>query len=349
MDPVTLGVVGGSMIGSSLLQYMNSQEGQKATEAEHARMADLINKVQQPNFDMSKLSPEDYKVVGTYAPQMASFVQANAPQLVNVDSADAKSAKSAQQQALQQMLSQAKNGQDPIEEIQRAKAMRDASANSQSARNTLDQQMQRRGVGPGSGLQYAGNLQATSDAYQTDALAGQQAAADAAARRTQANTQAAGLGGQIYGQEASLAQKNADVMNNFNQWIRDAQQQNVNANTGIANSAQQFNLNQGQKTADQNTGLTNDTNKYNQSYGNSLQQQQYGNTVSKLGLQQGNSNQNVGDITNRTNQQNQAIQGVGEGISKVAMYNAQPSYSSNNPNATTANGGNKPYDPLQRR
>lgn len=321
MDPVTLGVVGGSLIGSALLQYMNSENAADATEAERSKMRALLDKVREPNFDMSTLTPEDYKVVGTYAPQVAPFVEANAPQAVNVDTEDANAAKGAQRSALQQMLAQAKNGQDPILEVQRAKSTRDAAANAQSARNTLDEQLQRRGVGPGAGLGYAGNLQAISDSYQTDALAGQQAAVDAANRRNQAVTGAANLGGQIYGQEASLAEKNANIMNNFNQYIRDARQQQVNNAANTTNEGNRYNLGVAQSTANQNVGNRNNWKVSERDNQNKLLQQQYNNQIGKVGGQNQIAQQAIGDINDRTKQQNTAIQGIGEGISKVGIYN----------------------------
>lgn len=324
MDPITLGVVGGSLIGSALLQYMNSDAAADATEAERAQMKALLQKVQEPNFDMSTLTPEDYQVVGTYTPQVAPFVEANAPQLVEMNSKEAVGAKAAQQQALEQMLAQAQNGEDPIAEIQRARSARNAASNAQSARNTLDQQMQRRGVGAGSGLQYAGNLQAASDAYMSDALAGEQAAEDSANRRTNANSQAAGLAGTIYGQEASLAEKNAGAMNSFNQWIRDARQNQLNNASNTLNEGSRYNLGVQQATANQNVGQRNNYKVAERDNQNKLAQQQYNNQVGKAGGMNQIGQQAIGDIANRTNQQNTAIGGVADGISKVAMYKDDP-------------------------
>lgn len=335
MDP-SLIVGGAAVIGSAIASYMNSAQAAKDTAAERQRVADIYNKIKQPNFDPADLTPEDYQVVSSYVPQAAPYVEAIAPQTVKVDSADAMEGRNAQKSSLEGMLEMARNGKDPLSEIAQAKASRTAASNAQSARATLDAQMQRRGVGAGSGLAYAGNQAAISDAYNADALSGEQAAADAAQRRMQATTSAANLGSNIYGQESSLAEKNAGIMNDFNKWLRDSQQNYQNNRANTINSGMLTNYNTAQDVANKNTGLANaaKTNKQN------LQQQQFSNQLAIANGQAGLSNNRVSDIANNTLQQNNAIGGLGSGVAKVAMYN------SNQPAQTDPNKQKDP-DPLR--
>lgn len=316
MDPLTLGIAGGAIIGSAALQWLNSKDAQRASNAERDRIQQLYEKVNTPNFDPKDLTPEDYQVVGTYVPQVAPYVEAIAPQVVKADSQGAVQGRAAQEDALQNMLQMARNGKDPLSEIANARSGRSAASNSQSARATLDAQMQRRGVQPGSGLSYAGNQAAISDAFQADALAGEQSAADAAQRRMQATNQAANLGGQIYGQDVSLAEKNANTMNDFNKWVRGAQQDWQNQRAGTLNTAQQQNLGTAQNVSNANVGLA------NQFKGNRIanQEQKFQNDLAIANGKAGLSNNRVNDISQYAQQGNSAIGGIGQGIAQTAMY-----------------------------
>lgn len=314
MDPITVGIAGGAILGSSVFNWLNSRDAQKATAAERARVAELFEKINQPNFDPADLDYEDYKVVSQFVPEVAPYVEAIAPQAVQVNSEDAKQGRMAQRQALEQMMQMARSGKDPLTEIAQAQASRKAAGDAQSARATLDQTMNRRGVGPGSGLQYAGNQAAISDAFMADALAGEQAAADAANRRMSAGNQAANIGSNLYGQEMSLAEKNANIMNDYNRYLRDSKQTWANQRANTLNSANQLNFQNAQDIANKNTGLTNQE----KIARNAQKQQIFDNELSKARGAAGLSDQRVNDINANTQQQNQAVQGLGEGIAKIA-------------------------------
>jgi hypothetical protein len=309
-------IAGGAIIGSAIMNWMNSKDAAEATAQERQRVAELFDRIQQPNFDPKDLTPEDYKVVATYVPQVAPYVEAIAPQTVQVTSPDAMQGRNAEKSALENMLAMARSGRDPLSEIAQSRASRKAASDAQSARATLDAQMQRRGVGAGSGLQYAGNQAAISDAFMADALAGEQAAEGAAGRRVQANQQAGNLGSQIYGQEASLAEKNAGIMNDFNKWIRDSKQTWQNQRSNTLNDATMTNFKNVQDTANKNTALANSA----KTGRNDMAQQKFDNALSIARGKAGLSDQRVNDIGNNTRQQNTAVQGLGEGIAKIGMY-----------------------------
>lgn len=318
--PLLPAIAAGTIIAGAAVQWLNSREAAAATAAERKRVEDLVNKVRQPDFDMRNLTPEDYQVVGTYTPQVASFVEANAPQTVKADSADAVAGRDAEKEALENMLQLARNGKDPLFDIDLARASRSAAANAQSARKTIDAQMQRRGLGVNSGLAFAGNQQAISDAYMTDALAGEAAAADAAKRRGQYNVEAGNLGSKIYGEEVSLAEKNAGIMNDFNQWLRDARQRQTNTQADTQNNAQKFNIENAQDVANKNITGRNVAAVNNLDRRNNIAQKQFDNDMDLTKTKAGLSNQRVGDIAGNVAQRNSAIQGMTEGAAKIAMY-----------------------------
>lgn len=308
-------IAGGAILGSAIVNWMNSKDAASATAQERARVAELFEKIQQPNFDPADLDYDDYQVVSQFTPEVAPYVEMMAPQAVEVKSADAKLGRDAERQSLEQMMQMARSGKDPLAEIAQAQASRKAAGDAQSARATLDQTMQRRGVGPGSGLQYAGNQAAISDAFMADALAGEQAAASAAGRRMDATNQAANLGGNIYGREMSLAEKNASIMNDYNKYLRDSKQTWQNQRAGTLNNANQLNFQNAQDIGNKNVGLGNLA-KDNR---NRQKQQMFDNTLSQARGAAGLSDNRVSDINANAAQQNQAIQGLGEGISKIAM------------------------------
>ena len=86
MDPVTIGILGSAVVGG-ISQFMNSQAANGANAAEIQQLQGLVNKIQQPNFNPASLTPQDYAVVGKYAPQVAQHVQEMNPTLINQGSA----------------------------------------------------------------------------------------------------------------------------------------------------------------------------------------------------------------------------------------------------------------------
>jgi hypothetical protein len=326
------------MIAGAAAQWLNSREGRKASERERARIQGLIAQVKEPDFDFSQLQPDQYQWLNDYVPEVAPYVEAAAPEMVKVDTADSRLARDAEVEALEEMLQLSRSGNDPITAIQRARAARESAANSQSARATTDAQMARRGMAPGAGLGYAANLQATSDAFMGEALAGEQAAMADAERRYGATRDAASLGGQIYGREMSLAEKNAGIMNDFNRWVRDSRQQQSNLGASVRNEGQRFNVEGRQGVADRNVGMANQFKVNERNNQNDLKQKVFTNTMSKLGQQVNQSNRVVQDIGEFTQQDNQAIQGASEGIAGGMMaYGKKPA-------APRANLAEEPVD-----
>lgn len=328
----------GASIASAIVQWKISEAGMRATAEERARVEGLLRQVQDPNFDFSTISPQQFEFIDTYVPEVAPFVEAQNPELIKVTDKQGLRGREVESQALEEMLELARSGDDPLAAIERARSGREAAANSQSARATLDSQFARRGAAPGSGLQYAGNLQAQSDAFMGDALAGEAAAADAANRRYGALQDSANLGGDIFQRELGTAEKNANVMNDFNSWLRDARQGWGDRAAATRNNANLRAADEGQRIRDQNVGLTNGWRTQERDRQDTLKQRVFDNSMNRVGVSAGLSNQRVGDINANTVQQNSAVQGAANGVNKTAQW-----YASENAKQE------RDDDPLRRR
>ena len=94
---IMAGVAIGTAVISAYQQWKQSEAGRNASAAESKKMEELLAKVQTPNFDPSKLTPEDYAVVRKHIPQVAEYVAEANPSLVKADSAGAIAGRDAQQ------------------------------------------------------------------------------------------------------------------------------------------------------------------------------------------------------------------------------------------------------------
>lgn len=317
------GAIAAPIIGG-LLQYQASKEAQAATAAERARIQDLINKVSDPQFDMSQFTPEEYQIVGKYAPQAIPAIQEAAPQLVK-QSAAGLQGQDATLSALQQLMNTGRTGTDSQSQALIAQAQRQAQIQNQGQQESILDSLARRGGGVGSGLGFAQALSSQQGANQAASTSGTNAALAAYENRLNALKSAGSLGSQIQQNDMNLQGKNTDIINAFNQRMASMQNQNALANTNNINEAQRLNLGAAQNTADQNVALRNNA----VAQKNQLAQQQYNNAMGKIGLQTGNMNASIQDKQSNTMNNNNAIQGAASGVSSGLLYangaNSNPS------------------------
>lgn len=211
---------------------------------------------QAPQFDTSRLNPEDLKMIGKYTPELAPYVAEAAPELVK-QSAQAMEGRNAQKSALQKYMQMGETGDDAISAQETAMAQRRAGADSRSRLSALQQSFERRGQG-GAGLQMGAQLAAAQGSSDMQAQAQMQAAADAQRRRLGALASGAELGGQLYGQEMNLAQTNTGIINQFNQRMAGARQNWENKRAAELSDANKFNFGVEQDIANKNVGQRND-------------------------------------------------------------------------------------------
>lgn len=307
-------------IGTAAAQWLNSRNGQKASAAERQRIQELYDRVQDPNFDMSEITPDDYQVVGTYLPQAAEFVDEARPDLID-QTADMQTGRAAEKEALERMLMQSRDGTDPLTEIARAKASRAASADASSARATLDQGMARRGIAPGSMMGYAAALQGGQDAAMRSALAGEQAVASAAGRRDDSLRSAADLGGRIRSADEELEARNASIINGFNQRLASRRQDYLNNRANTYNEGQKYNLGVRQDVSNKNVTNANNFRVAERDRRDKIAQGQFDNAMGRADGQAGLARDRISAIGQNVAQGNQSMQSLGDiGMKTYSKY-----------------------------
>lgn len=308
------GAIAAPVVGG-ILQYSEAQKARAAAEAQQRKVEEALAKVQDPNFDMSQFTPEEYQLVGKYAPQMLPMVEERAPQLAQLSGAG-QQGQSAMLGALQRLYSIGQGGPDIQSQAMNAQAMQQAAIQNQGQQASILDSLQRRGGGAGSGLGLAAALSAQQGAGQQASQAGTQQALAGYQNKLQALMQAGQMGGQAQQMDMSQQQNNANTINAFNQRMAGMQNQNAMYNTGNLNDAQRTNLGAQQNTADQNVAMRNNA----VAQKNQLAQQQYQNALDKVRVQAGVSGQGAQNALASGAQQNQAIQGLTSGISSGLMY-----------------------------
>lgn len=301
---------------SAGIQWLNSKNAAEASAAERERMIGMLQKLQDPNFDVNDIMPEDLQVVRQYIPEATSFIEEIAPQQVKAQAAGAVAGRQAQLDALGQYRRLMQQGYDPQTAMEMARAQRGMAAESASARQTAQAEAARRGFGGGPSFYQAGADQAGMDRL---AQMQQQALADAAQRRLAATGQMAALGGQIRGEDVSLEQANVNAINAFNQRQAARKQDWALGQAGMRNAAQQYNIGEEQRIADANKQNAYNAAVANRNVRNTAAQNQFQNALSKISGQQPYSAQAQQGYAQQAEQQNRSIQAITDLASKLAM------------------------------
>jgi hypothetical protein len=279
---------------------------------EYKKVVDLWNAIQQPNFDPSKLSAPELKMVAQMAPEV---YDAKVP-------AELKTAQDSPE--MRQQLGNsvaayndiAQNGM-PVEQRLAAQEAQDATR--QAYRQGIEASMQdlrSRGMA-GSGAETALRLGAGQQAANMGAQQSSDLTRQAIAERLQALKSGSDLAAQTRGQDVALSQSQADDYNAFHRFVSEMDTQAARDAAASRAQAQQYNVGTQQNLANQNS-----LNKYQVAEGNlnrwnQLQQQQYGNQLEKV---QGQSNayntlgfakdaEKVGKI--------KAAAGIGQGVGSL--------------------------------
>lgn len=337
-------------LGTALFQFINSEKGRAASDAERRRLIQLYEKINLPDFDPRDITPEDYKVIGTYTPEIAPYVAEEAPQVLQ-ESAITQEGMQAQRDALARLREAAATSEDPQFIGMVNRAVREAERGAQARQGSIMENFARRGQ-LGSGLEMAAQMQGGADAAERAAIAGESAAADAYRNRLQMLRDSASLGKDIRGQDLGMQEKNIDIINAFNQRAAQAQRDWGKYRAGEMNEAQLKNLSAAQRASDLNKQARYNAAIGNRDYRKGIQQQQLENVLSKTRGLAGQYEGRRQDIIGRTQDRGQQIQGVGEGIGKAYDYYDKPSSnkSSSQDRPTNPNTGIWDYqEPKYRR
>jgi len=98
---------------SAGLQWYNSRQAQNASDSERARIAQLLNSIQDPNFDERNIDPEAVALLQQFVPETAPYMKEIAPQTVQANSAGAMQGREAQLQSLGMFQKLMQQGYDP--------------------------------------------------------------------------------------------------------------------------------------------------------------------------------------------------------------------------------------------
>lgn len=282
MEPVT--VIAAAAALSSLAQLYTGEKARKATREQLDKIEDMFNKIKPPDYDLTihdppalhkealslpkysspvaapkfgfdKLTPEEFKVIGKYAPEAAPYIAEVNPTLIEKTS-DMKAGRDAQLAALKRYDQIGKGEFDPEYAQAIQSAARRAQAEAQSRQASIMQDFARRGMA-GSGLNLAAQMGSSAQAMDRAAMVNQAAATDAYRNRLNALASGAALGAQIQGQDMDLQSRNASIINDFNQRMSRQRQALEDQRVAAINQAQMYNLGVSQDIANRNVDARN--------------------------------------------------------------------------------------------
>lgn len=318
MDPATIAIVGTAVAGAAG-QWLSSEEGRKADKKERQRIAALIDKVKSPQFDGSTLTPEDFKLVGTYIPEVAPYVAEANPTVIKADSEGSRAGRAAQMAALERFKQLGQSGDDTQSRLLRAQALRDAQVQNQGQQSAIQQNFAQRGLG-GSGLELVSSLLAQQGANRSAAESSERAAMEAYNRKLDALRTGAQLGGDIRGQDIALESKNADIINDYNRRFADARNSYNRYASDTRNEGQRLNLGAAQDLANRNTAQSNEFLTRNQDNYNNIQGKTYDAALGKIALQTGQYDRNSAAIRQGVQDRNSLIGGLQNSVYQGMSY-----------------------------
>lgn len=190
------------------------EQSLKALEAFERQMRQL-----RPDETWENIEPKLLEEMAKYSPEIAGFVQENAPELISEPQSQTE--KRVQREALQKYAAMAETGRDVISEAQREQALYEADAAAKERQRRLTEGMRQRGM-LGTGAELAARLGAEQAAAATSRQEALQGVQQAEMRRRQALSQAATLAGQMRGENLQVESANVNTMNSFNQRLANA-------------------------------------------------------------------------------------------------------------------------------
>ena len=361
--PAYLAVAVGAQAVSGIMQYYQAEKARGANakrlreiEAMFAKIVPpeldisiyddprIAESIPEPLLDFSAITPKEFKSVGQFVPEVASYVAETNPQLVEATAAATKG-RETQLEALSRYREIAsQGGMDPMLASKLAIASDKARADAASSQQAILQDAQRRGMF-GSGLQMQSQMNRTAEDMRRQAIESQMAAAEAYRNQMDAMARGAALGGDIRGSEMSEQARNADIINAFNERTSRRYQDYLQARADMTNRANLRNLDEQQRIADQNVALSNEAERYNRNMRNQGAMQQWQNKrtsrqdlldidrAKKADIQQNWANKmahagamkGISQDWQQHNYQtaqdrNQATRGIGDAVSAGAMW-----------------------------
>lgn len=238
--------------------YMASESAKDLDAATRAQVGAAIAKFEKnfklPDLDKTPLTQEEFRLIGQYAPQIASYIQEKSPEMIT--EVDSTREKGLQSEALSRYQNLSQQGNDVIGRAEQEAA--NAAVEGERLRNQEQvlRAYQNQGLGGGGqALQAALSSNQAADAARRQASL--QANADNQNRRLNALGKMADLASSMRNQNTNVEKANVSAINAFNE--RNARNKQ-NYEMYVAeqrNAAQAANLAQQQAIANANTGLRN--------------------------------------------------------------------------------------------
>lgn len=331
--------VGGAVIGS----ISASGDRKKAQDAMNAAFQQ-INDIGAPPDLSAEIIRQNLQQAGVYTPQLEQAITQDVSKLSQVQ--EDPGLRTAQTQALQALQQRGAQGLTPVERQAFNDNRRKAAIESESKREQIIQNLAQRGMG-GSGAEIAAQLGASQSGDQELAAQGDRLAAAASQNALQATAQAGQLGGQIRGQDFSVAGSKAqaeDALNQFNINNQIARQQR---NISSQNQAQAANLGEQQRISDTNINAAN-AEKLRQA---NAKQQLWNSQAQLAGMKsnaltgQANNYQQQGDATAK--QWQGAGSGVAGAIGAVGAQQQQENFFNKLLNKSAPASNNPQFAPIE--
>jgi len=325
-------------LGTAVLNWLNSDEARKASAAERKRMEALLAKIQTPNFKPDDLTTEEYRVVGTFAPEAAPYIQLAKPELVSGETELAQVGLEPRLAALRKLTEVSRTGRDLESDILMQQAAEEAARVGRGLSGSITQGMASRGQ-LGSGQELAAQLAAQQQGTTRAADSTRVAALEAIRRRNEALAGSAELGGQIRSEAIGLEKSRADVINEFNKLSSARQQDYQNYYADLQNQAALRALQERQRVEDANVAGRNTLQREKMD----VSQRNYENEMSKYRAQAGLSDVARSDIQTEARQKAETIGGVGDILQTGIAYGARPEYTPTAPVTPTNNALRRTY------
>ena len=245
MDPVTLGVLGGSAVASGYMGYMGNEAARKASQeamAEAARQRAValeeLKKIDPKRLEQLgiidpltlEFTPEAYKYIQGADPMMYQTPQEVNAQLVE----DSPEMRAIQIEALNNIRKRADEGMQAADEADYMRAIREAGTQARGREGAIIENMRSRGMS-GSGVEAAMRQMASQSSADRLAQFGADKAAKNAEMRALAEQMAGNMAGDMRSTDINLSGTNADIINQFAMENSRRQQEIKNMNTQLMN------------------------------------------------------------------------------------------------------------------
>jgi len=276
---------------------------------EYKKALEVIKAVQEPNFDKSKITPEQWKLVAQYKPEI---YRQEAPEEVK-NLVDTPAMKQAQYKALGQLQEIADKGLGEADRLAAIEAQNAMQMQQHRGSESMLQDLAARGrLGGGSELR--ARLASGQQAAELGRGMGSDLQKQAIQNRLNAIMQSGNLAGEIRGQDVDTSRQAAEIINRYNLANRQLAAQTGLQNAQSQNQANLWNAQNAQNTANQNTQTANQFKVYNQQYPNQMNQQEFQNSMNKAGALSGAYNQYGWAKDAERQGKINALAGIGQGI-----------------------------------